>query len=858
MEYTKQVKTIVFGIASAEEIRNSSVCEVNDPRKMGYNTVYDPRMGTTDSTEICETCKENAEDCTGHFGHISLNVPIIHPLYYRRVLNFLMCICSMCYRFILVKDQLAIGGFLKYKNDTRFGKILEKVKKTEICCHSDCGKDHPKFRFTSSESKFYKIYEEKNKNKISVQLTTEEIQKIFDNVPDEDVVLMGFDPKLMHPRNLILTDIPVIPPCARPYVKADGKICDDDLTNQYIEIVKCNNSLAEVINQSEENKEVSVLDASETSTRGRRKKAEVNETKRETIIANLRFRIQTTWNNTKKKAKHTTSNRVIKCIKQRLIGKEGLMRNNLLGKRALVAGTPVLMWSGEVKPVEEIQKGDQVVGEDGKPRNVVYTCSGTSQLYKVQNIHDNTSYTVSDEHLITVMCTQYESMMNGGAFGIFAWLSMIDVINSVYKSKGLTEHNNQPFGINSGPLLDIHVGVYHELPESVKGKLLGIKLSKPVDWDYEPVSIKPYIRGLWIGFRGNMLELVTFLNEHDIKPEEIGGISSLIEVDKTDHTSIPHEYMVNVASIRYELLGGLCDSMGMVKNDNQVLEFSVPIKQEHLIREIKFLASSLGMDTFLTTTSVAHVLVITGSNMTSIRGLKTLVNTGSDNDGNYHPILVTKVNTPGKYYGFEVDKTHRFLLGDFTITHNCNRTGRTVIGPDPTVRVNEVVIPQDIADILRVPEKVNSHNIERLQELVNSGQVHSLIKPDEKTVINLKKFRKGTRLMHGDIIHRAGKKLVVETGRDYEVQEGDRVERDGEFLKKLKPANSPYRISEGWTVNKPIYDGLYMIINRQPSLWAGSMMGMRVRIRPEKTIRFNLGVCKNWNADFDGNSDVKA
>ena len=494
MNDKRQVGYIMFGVLSSDEIRKMSVCEVTDPKKAGYGTVYDPRMGTTDSSVECETCKQNDEDCTGHFGHIELNVPMVHSLYYKRVLQFLNCICIHCYRFLMIKDQLALAGILKYKNEARFIQILEKLKKVDICCHDDCGKDQPKFRFSVAESRYYKVYVEK-KTKISVQITTEELHKIFDNVPDEDVVLMGFDPKLVHPRNYILTVIPVLPPCARPYVYADGKICDDDLTVQYIEIVKINNSLKE-------------RDPDDVSN----KKPVMNETNREKTIANLRFRIQTTWNNGKNKAKHATSNRPIKCIKKRLTGKENQMRSNMSGKR-------------------------------------------------------------------------------------------------------------------------------------------------------------------------------------------------------------------------------------------------------------------------------------------------------------------------------------------------CNRTARTVIGPDPTLRVNEVGIPEEIAKILTVPVKVSTFNLDVMQGVVNSGKIDSIIKPDEKTVVNLKKFRKGTRLIHGDIIHRNGEKLVVQTGRDQEVKEGDRVERNGEFLKKLIPANREYKVTEGWTINQPLYDGLFVAYGRQPSLWANSMMGMKIVVKPGKTFRHNLAVAKGLNAD---------
>ena len=54
----------------------------------------------------------------------------------------------------------------------------------------------------------------------------------------------------------------------------------------------------------------------------------------------------------------------------------------------------------------------------------------------------------------------------------------------------------------------------------------------------------------------------------------------------------------------------------------------------------------------------------------------------------------------GDFCGFEVDGNNRFILGkDATITHNCNQTGRTVIGPDATLKLDELAVPHEMADI---------------------------------------------------------------------------------------------------------------------------------------------------------------
>ena len=492
---TREIDEIAFGIYSAKEIINMAVCKIDSPKKSGPRTVYDDRMGTTDSSKRCETCKEGAHTCQGHFGYIELFEPIVHPLYYKRVVAFLNCFCLKCCRLLLLKDQIYLAGLNRYRGEARFIRIKERIKKVHMCCHPECGADHPRCKFSISDSSIFKVYEGRDKTRTSIMLTTEEIRNIFDGILDSDIRMLGLDPELVHPRNLIITVLPVLPPCDRPYVQANGNMCDDDLTNQYVEIIKANNHLGGIGSRNSVKKELS-------------------ETKRQKFLASLRFRILTTFNNGQGKAKHTTNGRAIKGIKERLAGKDGQLRNNMMGKR-------------------------------------------------------------------------------------------------------------------------------------------------------------------------------------------------------------------------------------------------------------------------------------------------------------------------------------------------CNQTARTVIGPDPTLKLGELAVPPGMADILTVPIRVATFNINILQKLVDDGRVNSLLKPDGKTRINLKRFRRGTRLLTGDVIYRAEKEIAVVTGREL-VMQGDRVKRAGKFLVRLAPANRSYRLKLGWVVERKLQDGDFVLLNRQPTLHKASMMAMKVIVRTGKTLRMNLAITKPFNADFDG------
>jgi hypothetical protein len=216
-EDVKEIDEIVFGVYSAEEIIDMSVCKIDNPKlcnndKNGsLGTVYDPRLGTIENGVLCTTCNQNLWECPGHFGYISLNEPVIHPLYYKQVVNFLKCFCTKCYKLLITEDQIVVNNLNRIKGVKRFNKILERLDKIDMCTH--CSHPQPAIKHTISDNTISMVYKDKDKHKVSIILQVDEIKKIFDNISVKDVELMGFNPNLMQPKNLILTVFPVVPTC---------------------------------------------------------------------------------------------------------------------------------------------------------------------------------------------------------------------------------------------------------------------------------------------------------------------------------------------------------------------------------------------------------------------------------------------------------------------------------------------------------------------------------------------------------------------------------------------------------------------------------------------------------------------
>lgn len=138
-------------------------------------------------------------------------------------------------------------------------------------------------------------------------------------------------------------------------------------------------------------------------------------------------------------------------------------------------------------------------------------------------------------------------------------------------------------------------------------------------------------------------------------------------------------------------------------------------------------------------------------------------------------------------------------------------SGRTVISPDPNLSIEQVGVPELIAKVLTVPEKVNSSNKAFLTSLVANG------------VDNW-------------------------PGANYVVSRDDKGKIFKRFLKYGK--NKELRIGD--IVERHMLDDDIVLFNRQPSLHRMSIMAHKAKIHKHRTLRFNECNCTPYNADFDG------
>ena len=344
----KRVESIQFGLLSPKEIEQMAVCEITNTRSFEDNGnpteggINDLRMGTTDKRLRCATCKCNMSDCPGHFGFIHLVKPVFHVGFINQCLKLLKCVCYSCSK-ILIDDYEKYMEIRKISNPkTRQLKIYNLCKAKKKCnhrrkkrekknydnnenqeeldekdpfCKIGCGQLQPKY--TRENLKIKIEFKSDNDNEENVEMReNDEIEprkvlEIFSKISDDEIKLLGFNPKYSRPEWMIIQNLAVCPPQVRPSVSVDSSLrSQDDLTHQYNQILKANKEL-----QSEDK-----LGAGSTTSKNK--------------FDNLQFNVATLMNNDLSSARaHKKSGQPIKAIYARLKGKEGRVRGNLMGKR---------------------------------------------------------------------------------------------------------------------------------------------------------------------------------------------------------------------------------------------------------------------------------------------------------------------------------------------------------------------------------------------------------------------------------------------------------------------------------------------------------------------------------------------
>jgi len=331
----KRIEAIKFTLMDPNEIRKMSSVEVKTadtykddghPYKQG---LMDPKMGVIDPGVRCETCGNKHDECPSHFGHIALELPVMHIGFTNLIKTCLKSTCNTCSKILLhdkpdthpvdpekseqdyyeekVKDVMIKHGV----GSSEFKNVIKDIekecssKKRTICMH--CGAEQGKIILDKPST-----FKEKKDNKGEHKLNARDIREWLERIPDEHLIFLGMDKDAARPEWTIMKVLPVPPITVRPSITLDsGDRSEDDLTHKLVDVLRINQRLRE--NRDAGAPQLIVEDLWEL----------------------LQYHCTTYFDNQTSgipPARHR-SGRPLKTLAQRLKGKEGRFRSNLSGKR---------------------------------------------------------------------------------------------------------------------------------------------------------------------------------------------------------------------------------------------------------------------------------------------------------------------------------------------------------------------------------------------------------------------------------------------------------------------------------------------------------------------------------------------
>lgn len=380
-----------------------------------------------------------------------------------------------------------------------------------------------------------------------------------------------------------------------------------------------------------------------------------------------------------------------------------LMVAKRMSGKCLSRGTEVLLANGVPKRIEDIRVGEYLMGDDGKTaRRVTGITSGRDKMYTVSDQH-GTVFTCTWDHRISL---KYSS--SGDVFqqeGKSGWfVSSMDADGRRKLKHFKMRPEADAYASTLDDRVDMTVHEYSKLPQWAKNQLFAYRCPPSEFMDSPIPRFDPYVLGMWLGGDGDSCDASLTTMSMGVIVEaarRVEGYGMLVKVTP-----------------RCKYTYGLVDTPAASHSFRDILQGYSILYNKHIPDELKrgsletrrlLLAGILDTDTFLTprmlTKDVQNVQrsermaddMVWLARSLGLAATKRMITTHQDEklygihivgDGlELIPTVVpTRPKMPGSsarnyrvdvealgvddYFGVEVDGNHRFVLGDFTVTHN--------------------------------------------------------------------------------------------------------------------------------------------------------------------------------------------
>lgn len=374
--------------------------------------------------------------------------------------------------------------------------------------------------------------------------------------------------------------------------------------------------------------------------------------------------------------------------------------------------TPILMYNGSIKLVQDIKVGDLLMGDDSTPRTVLSLARGEDEMYDIIPVKGD-KYTVNQEHILCLKNTKRKPYIleakdkNEIKKYHVKWWEDNEEKSKTHNS--LNEANEYLLKIenNHQDIVEISVKDYLEQKNTFKHHFKGYRVG--INFPERDVPIDPYMIGYWLGdgtsngaqitsqdsvvlhfFAHELLKYNLHLTK--VKDTYVYGItgytgkkdsniflSTLKNLGLKNNKHIPDIYKINSREKRLKLLAGIIDSDGSLSDNS----FDIIQKSEKLMDDIIYLCRSLGFACYKSKQKKGcwykdkymenEYFRITISGNTD--EIPTLIRRKkAETRKQIKDVLVSGIDVKhvgrGNYYGFMLDGNRRYVMGDFTVTHN--------------------------------------------------------------------------------------------------------------------------------------------------------------------------------------------
>lgn len=307
--------------------------------------------------------------------------------------------------------------------------------------------------------------------------------------------------------------------------------------------------------------------------------------------------------------------------------------------KCLGRDTPVIMYDGSIKKVQDISTGEFIMGDDSTPRTILSTTIGRDKMYKVTTEHKD-SYVVNSSHILTLSTDSIIDYFHDTYYVIWGnkcGLVEKESFNNFLDAKNYKDKIERYF--IDLPIKDCLNNRYDEFwSRCFKGIYTSLEFIE------KKLEIDPYILGLWL-FNTKKFQFKISTNV-SLKIIASSFFNNRIR-------NIPYEYLTSSKEQRTQLLIGILDDVLLSKDYYEIID-----TDKILLDNVIYLTKSLGYPVKVKATVNNDIITYTVGiyNKQEDKILTKIVDI-SECGGNV-------------YYGFEIDGNNRFVLGNFLVTHN--------------------------------------------------------------------------------------------------------------------------------------------------------------------------------------------